>query len=110
VRSKEFVDWWTDEDAEALSVAFVTAFGNELTPRLDLVQELRSRRLPAEDIAWLRSLTPQVAFDHRLIRTDNVVGCGDLSGIGSWGYGEVSRIGRWGYGEVSLKVFADSPS
>ena len=64
---EEFVNWWTDEDASALSVAFVTAFGNELTPRLDLVHALRSRRLPAEDIAWLRSLPPQVAFDRRLI-------------------------------------------
>jgi hypothetical protein len=64
---QEYVGWWSDEDGASLSVAFRTAFGNELTPRLDLPHALRGRALPREDVAWLRTLPPAIPFDRRLL-------------------------------------------
>ena len=55
--------------AATLSAAFLVAFGNELTPRLDIEHALRSRPLPPDELAWLRVLTPAVAFNRGLIDT-----------------------------------------
>jgi hypothetical protein len=52
----EYVPWWDDQDGASLSPSFVFAFGAELTPRLDLAHQIRSRALPAAELAWLRGL------------------------------------------------------
>ena len=66
---REYVGWWSDADAATLSTAFLAAFGNELSPRLDLEHALRSRALPPADLAWLRALPPAIAFNRGLIDT-----------------------------------------
>ena len=66
---REYVGWWDDADAATLSAAFLAAFGNELTPRLDLEHALRSRALPHDDLAWLRALPVAIAFNRGLIDT-----------------------------------------
>ena len=67
---REYVGWWDDADAATLSAAFLAAFGNELTPRLDLEHALRSRALPHDDLAWLRALpAATIAFNRGLIDT-----------------------------------------
>jgi hypothetical protein len=61
----EYVPFWGDEDAAELSVAFLVAFGNELTPRLDIKHRIRSRQLEKADAAWLRSLPLTWGFEAR---------------------------------------------
>jgi serpin B len=56
----DYVPWWSDADAASLSTSFIVAFGLELTPRLDLAHAVRSRALPAADVAWLRTLSTAV--------------------------------------------------
>ena len=67
--TEEYVGWWEDADAATLSTAFIVAFGNELTQRLDLEHALRSRPLPPDDITWLRALPPAIVFNRSLIDT-----------------------------------------
>lgn len=63
----ELVGWWTDEDAATLSAAFTVAFGQELTPRLDMEHAIRSRALSPSEVEWLRQLPQCIVFNKNLI-------------------------------------------
>ena len=56
----EYIPWWTSADVATLSTAFILAFSSELTPRLDINHNIRSRQLPSQDIAWLRTLPQSI--------------------------------------------------
>ncbi len=63
----EYVPWWDDAGTSQLSAAFILAFGNELSPRLDIHHALRYRALPQEQVEWLRRLPPTIEFSRELI-------------------------------------------
>lgn len=58
---------WGDAEVAALSVEFLTAFGRELTPRLDVHHRIRSRLLSQEELATLTSPAFSQALDHSLL-------------------------------------------
>ena len=64
---EEYVGWWSDSDAATLSVAFTLAFGQELSPRLDIEHAIRSRELSERDIDWLRGLPAHVPLNRALL-------------------------------------------
>ena len=63
----EYVPFWRDADVAAFSVAFLVAFGMELTPRLDISHAMRSRKMTEEEVIWLRELPAAVGIDKRLL-------------------------------------------
>ena len=64
---QEYVPWWSDADAATLSASFLLAFRRELTPRLDVSHAIRSRKLSAEEVEWLRQLGPSVGLNTALL-------------------------------------------
>ena len=64
---QEYVPWWSDADAATLSASFLLAFRRELTPRLDICHAIRSRKLSAEEVEWLRQLGPGVGLNTALL-------------------------------------------
>eukprot|EP00128_Syssomonas_multiformis_P000068 Colp12_sorted_trinity150504_noHs@8410 len=55
-----YVPFWTDQHVAGFSIAFITAFGMELGPSLDITHAIRARQLSETDIAWLLSLPPSL--------------------------------------------------
>ena len=64
---EEFVPYWEAADLVDFSIQFLVAFGNELTPRLDASHAVRSRSLSTADLAFLRSLPPDIHFDQHMV-------------------------------------------
>ena len=56
VLANEYAPFWTDEDSAKLSVPFSVAFGNELSPRLDIAHVIRSREMRREEVEWAKSI------------------------------------------------------
>ncbi|GMH47044.1 hypothetical protein TrRE_jg1945, partial [Triparma retinervis] len=54
ILANEYAPFWVDEDSVKLSVSFTVAFGNELTPRIDISHKIRSREMTRKEVEWAR--------------------------------------------------------